>query len=1563
MILGAGLKNHNDFFTDLYISETIMNDMKPVLEKWAEIKNENNTKSPWERVKELRKQFYDFKSSIGSSITPETIKNQKDFIADLIRALDYERIPSNIELSSGHSIPYISLVTKSNKAPQLIIMEALFDGNKNDSEEGILSYYINNSQYDGDIDDSQKAITSYEEIITKDLFSDEEPPRWVLLVGVESIILIDRSKWAEKRMLEFDLNEIFDTNSTDLYKILGVVLAKDSLCPIDGDILLDTLDENSHNHAYEVSEDLKYAVRECVELLGNEVLTQYRNNSLTPFPEADELSIECLRWMYRLLFLFYIEARPELEYIPMDNPLYVKGYSLESLREIADGSELEQDKDGYYIHESLRILFNFIQVGIEKETRISSSESGFHEINDLFVINSLQSHLFDPENTKHIENVSLRNETLYKVIRNLSLTRPGKGRRGRVSYSHLGINQLGSVYEGLLSYRGFYAEEDLYQVKKKGEKEDPLSQAFFVTQNEIGNYNKEEQVFNDDGTFKIFPQGSYIYRLAGRDREKSASYYTPHSLAECLVKYTLKERLQDIETDEILNLTICEPAMGSAAFLNEAIDQLSEEYLKRKQKDLNKIISQDEYIYEKQKVKMHIADHNVYGVDLNPIAVELAEVSLWLNTIHKGAHVPWFSLQLKCGNSLIGARRQYFTRSQLLKSSNETYLDSVPQKHDWNKPLTAKRIYHFLLPDKNMANYKDKVVKDLEKDKIAIIDNWRKSFATPLEDIEADRLIKVTQAVDTLWKSWTDSLRKLRTELTDNIPLFGHKVEESHIGLNIKDNAYRKEVSSKGKSDSSDYQRLKLAMDYWCALWFWPIDDAEKLPTREEYISDLEKILIGNKENIKHPDSTGQFNLFDINEDDEKELFTDIGTVNIDDLEKNFPRLYIAHELSNIHHFHHWELEYADIFKDRGGFDLILGNPPWLKVTWEESGVLSDFDPSFIVKKFTAKQTADLREKKLENVEARNAYYSEYISSESTKSFLNAKQNYPELIGSQTNLFKCFLPLAWCIGAKEGFSGFVHPEGVYDDPKGGTLRKEIYPRLEYHFQFDNELRLFAEVHHCTKFSLNIFNNSKKQNISFNNISNLFLPKTIYDSFNYIGSAKVGGIKENKVWNTKGHKDRILKITDDELKLFVKLYDKENTSYLEGRLPALHAKQLLAVLRKIAVYKLRFSAIRNKYKATTMFDETYSQRDGILKRETFFPRKLDELVLSGPHFFVGNPFVKTPREICKLNSDYDVVDLTSIYENYLPRSNYRPTEDLQLFFDKIPNTDFVNSSGQKITNFYRLATRKMLSQSGERTLVSSIIPKNVSHINGAMSFTFFNNEDLLASANSFSLIFDFYLKSSGVGNFSQIQFEMLPLIYNNKLILRILLLNCITNDFSELWCKNYNNMFSNDSWATKNIKLSNSHFEYLTPDWSTKIPLRTDYSRRQALVEIDVLVARAIGLTLDELKTIYRIQFPVMQQYEEDTYYDQKGRIVFTSKNMPGVGFPRKKDPNKNEPIGWEDIKDMESGTVSRTIIDDTQPGGPVEREIVYYAPFDKCDREEDYEIAWAEFDRREREEA
>lgn len=81
-----------------------------------------------------------------------------------------------------------------------------------------------------------------------------------------------------------------------------------------------------------------------------------------------------------------------------------------------------------------------------------------------------------------------------------------------------------------------------------------------------------------------------------------------------------------------------------------------------------------------------------------------------------------------------------------------------------------------------------------------------------------------------------------------------------------------------------------------------------------------------------------------------------------------------------------------------------------------------------------------------------------------------------------------------------------------------------------------------------------------------------------------------------------------------------------------------------------------------------------------------------------------------------------------------------------------------------------------------------------------------------------------------------------------------------------------------------------------------------------------------------------------------------GRIVFTSsRGLVGVGFPNK---GKKGELGWEHIKDMKSGTVERTIIDDTMPGGPIKRTIVYQAPFERCDREEDYRIAWESFEKR-----
>lgn len=169
-------------------------------------------------------------------------------------------------------------------------------------------------------------------------------------------------------------------------------------------------------------------------------------------------------------------------------------------------------------------------------------------------------------------------------------------------------------------------------------------------------------------------------------------------------------------------------------------------------------------------------------------------------------------------------------------------------------------------------------------------------------------------------------------------------------------------------------------------------------------------------------------------------------------------------------------------------------------------------------------------------------------------------------------------------------------------------------------------------------------------------------------------------------------------------------------------------------------------------------------------------------------------------------------------------------------------------------------------------------------------------------------------------------------------------------------------------------LPQNFFSQLTPNWQHNCALRSDYARCQALVEIDVLVTQALSLTLDELLTIYRVQFPVMRQYEADTWYDQNGRIVFTpSKCFVDVGLPRtsrKADLNngisysidsaerseQGITLGWNDIRDLNPGdTASKTYID-TSATGPIERTTVYEAPFFKPDREQDYATAWAFFE-------
>ncbi len=1602
----VGIINENEFYTNHYLNEIFEVDIKGQITSWQERENESESYStPFKKLRGIGPKYIELLKELDkkSNKTEEKLAASRAFYKTFFDIFSYEFSYESKELDEL-SIPLIGKVDKNDGMPYLWIVESYCAESCD-----VLTNKVIKEQLD-ELDTCECDL-NYDAIITSHIFTLAHPPRWVMLVSPFQVVLIERAKWAQKRFLRFDIEDIIARKEDKILKALTVLLHKESLAPKDGLSLLDTLDENSHKHAFGVTEDLKYSLRSAVELLGNEAIYYHRQNNpdflSTPELESD-LTREALRYMYRMLFLFYIESRPELGFIPDKSEAFVKGYSLETLRDLELMPLLtDNDKNGYYFSESVSLYFDMIYNG-----RVSHKV--FEGRKEIFSISPLRSHLFDPAKTPLLNEVKLRNHVWQEIIQSLSLSRPKKNKgRGRISYANLGINQLGAVYEALLSYKGFIAKETLYEVKKAGSNPTELENAYFVTEAQLGEYKEEERVF-DDKVLRNYKTGTFIYRLAGRDREKSASYYTPEVLTKSLVKYALKELLEIDEdgrigkkADEILNLTVCEPAMGSAAFLNEAINQLSEAYLHQKQLELKEKITHNKYIEELQKVKMHIADNNVYGVDLNPTAVELAEISLWLNAL-SGSFVPWFGFQLENGNSLIGARREVYEIQQLTATKKALlwYEDApkrlsprslwLAKKRDDSKPAQAKfdmfekpkqrtldledtksagrkkdtQVYHFLLGDKAMASYKDKVVKSLKKEDIETIDKWRKEFIKPYEASEVKKLLQLSLAIDKLWQEQTRHLNDMKKKTTDTLYVWGQdKAQKQQTNIEYKDTVFMQEKLSADVKNSSPYMRLKMVMDYWCSLWFWPIDEADKLPTRAEFLKDISKLVEKQTDTVMDFDKK----LFSDTMDEEilQSQLDELGFIDVSELVAKSDRLQVVREVSGKQKFLHWELEFADVFAKKGGFDLILGNPPWLKVEWEEKGIMGEANPLFDIRAFSASKLNTLRAEAFNNYpKLENEYINEFESSVGTQSFLGSNSNYP-LLDGKTNLYKCFLPLGWNISDNKGVSGFVHPEGIYDDPKGGILRREIYKRLKYHFQFRNEFNLFTGTndHGRLVFSLNIYRYSTE--IGFKNINNLFLPKTIDASFQHTSDNIVEGIKNDmNNWNIVGHKNRIVPIQKMELELFAKLYDEENTHYMEARLPALHAIELLSVVEKLAKYPNRLTDIRGKYHSSDMWNETTDQKDGLIFKKTSFVDSRKEIILSGPHYFVSNPVYKTPRKECTQNSHYDALDLTCIADNYTPRTNFIPGKNNCV--EIIPTVTF--NPENKITDYYRIIFRAMVGSASERTLTGAIISKDLMHTNGSRSIAFQDNTDLLSlSIYSFSLISDFFMKSTGRTNLHY-TWETFPLInINTEMIVRVLSASCLTVYYKELWTEQFDENFKNDSWAKKDDpRLNQNFFANLTANWQRAVALRTDYERRQALVEIDVLVAQELQLTLEELKTIYRIQFPVLKQNENETFYDMNGRIVFTvSKGLIGVGLPRKADKKathykividgettEEKPLGWEDIINMQSGEIHRTIMDDTMPNGPIERTIIYVAPFAKCDREKDYEVAWVEFEKR-----
>lgn len=1600
------IQNIGDYFSSNYFSEDFP---KKVLEKSGY--SADDAKIFNKKINGLKDKYFRLKQQFleGRLRTKDKVVETHKFHTDFLLALGYQgdqpQYNELFHLDDVNVLPIRHILYRGEQ-PHLMIMEmqaliaegdeepdGLFEQRYNVEEEEVQQppQKYHRTQW-SNVFKVPEGLKISPMIINKAvsqlfLLEQHRRPKYILMCAGSQYFLLEQEKWFRGSYLVFDLEELFSEASIkkDYYSLFYFLMSKDTLAPQSEIVLMEQLDEDSHKSAYEVTKDLKEGVIHAVELLANEVV-HYRTEQGLDMENIDSglLKDDCLTMVYRLLFLFYAESRNDLDIIPANDSVYQHGYSLELLRDLEQVPlNTATSQNGFFFHESLQQLFKLLNTGY--------SEGVQEDINHSFKVRRLDSPLFNDSKMEYLPKVKIRNVIWQDIICQLSLSKKKKGKaRGRISYSNLGINQLGSVYESLLAFRGFFAESDYIEVHRKrkakesSEKVSNNDGSYLVPRHRIDDFERGE-VFRDKyDELKIIPKGTFIYRLSGRDRQKSASYYTPEVLTQCTVKYTLKPILERVEQGkmkalELLNLKILEPAMGAAAFHNEAIDQIAEAYMNYRQVELKRKVPPDHFREELQKVKAFIALNNVYGVDLNPTAIELGKLSLWLNVIHKDMDTPYFGYRLGVGNAVVGAWLKVFKEKDFIveyeskdagKKSNKK-----AKKEWWNKAprhlkytdvqrkldRKADEIYHFLLPDKNMVPSAGiKLLKAEYKNEADAVSDWKRNFCEPINGSELERLQILSSKIDDLLEEHYKHQAQIHAYTGGEKDFWGAFESEEGIIIGHHSYAEKERLEAKRYTTNAPYYKLKMVMDYWCSLWFWDVRHAADLPTREEWYSDIANILqvdlekeISRKTFTPQPgeqatmfDDATQGNLNLYRRSEEKQTATEAIA---DYTHKKGSRLFANNRLKQVqkisanNSFFHYQLEFIEVFKERGGFDVAVGNPPWLKITFEEKGLMSEVFPELEIRKTTAPMVRKMQAEFLDNENQKEAYFEEFIETESSSVFMNAFQNYPLLKGQQTNLYKCVLENGFHWITTKGFLGLLHPESVYDDPYGQPLRIEMYQRLMYHFQFKNELMLFSEIDHHNSYGTNVYTGQKRK-ANFISINNLFHPSTISGCFLHNGKNQVEGYKtkdekSNKmVWNIHPHQSRIVFLTEEELKIISKTFEG-NENWEKTKLVSIHAREILGVLRKLS----QFSSSVKHYetKISEGWHETNDLNDGIIKRCTKTPDIYkNEVILSGPHFYVGNPLNKTPRELCVLSSDYDLIDLKLTLEEYYPRTNYIPES---------ASKTFLSESIQDWIDSFKLCYSKMLNLTMERTLQPAIYYPKTSHVNGVISVRLENDLLIELAGLSSSLIYDFFVKTIGATNLTESRIKAFPLgiskMYISNLFCRTLLLNCVNKPYSLLWERNWQKEFKQDNWSKADDRLK--PFNTLTKEWKWETPLRNWYERRLALVEIDVITAMALGLTLEELILIYNVQFPVLQQNEDDTWYDTTGNIVFTcSKGLTGVGVDR--------PV-WNTIKDLKSGeTYEHTITKSELYHG---KKVTYHAPFDKCDRVEDYKVAWAFFDK------
>lgn len=743
--------------------------------------------------------------------------------------------------------------------------------------------------------------------------------------GTRLRLLRDNPSLTRPAYFEADLELIFQEQLYSDFAAMWLMLHATRLKPVDGKpnlCILESWRKAAHETGERALEKLREGVTEALRQLGNGFIQHPRNGELRKTIAEGQLTAynlfqELLRLVYRFLFLFTVEERNLLhppQATEEQRAIYREGYSLARLRELAIRRRYyDQHSD---LWRAVQIVFRGLARGAQP--------LGLNAFGGLFA----------EEQCPTLDKSRISNERLLEAIRALSYFR-SNDTLTRINYRDMDTEELGSVYESLLELHPYIDVE------------------------------AQPWIF---GFVNDITEGS----ARGSDRRLTGSYYTPSSLVNELIQSTLEPvmaeaiaKRPDNPRAALLELKIIDPACGSGHFLLAAARRMAAEIAKL-ESDTD---TPDELV--RQRTLRDVVQHCIYGVDRNPLSVELCRTALWIETVDPEKPLTFLDSHIQCGDSLVGILDPKMLEDGIpddayavLTGDDRNICNELRRKNRQSRSSVQMNIF-----DQENAQPFNLAIDQMPEE--------------TLEDIEAKRKVWEAARENTAW--WQEEFRA----------------------------------------------------NLYVAAFFAPKTkvNSNKVPVNE----DLNRVRLG----ITMSPGLEEF----------------------------------VTKLARKHRFLHWYLAFPEIMK-RGGFDVVIGNPPWERIKLQEQEFFASRSPEIANAPNKAVRERLIRAlSRTDATPAEKALYHEFQEAkreaEAASQFIRTSGRYPRTGVGDVNTYAVFAETFMNLIAPSGRAGLIVPTGIATDNSTKKFFEEVSTkgRLVSLYDFENREAIFSGVHRSYKFCL------------------------------------------------------------------------------------------------------------------------------------------------------------------------------------------------------------------------------------------------------------------------------------------------------------------------------------------------------------------------------------------------------------------------------------------------------------------------------------------------------------